>query len=388
MIPKRWDDIDEEALASLISNAVSEDRTIEYKRELPSPNHAGKTKFLAAVSSFANTAGGDLIFGMEEQGGTPTKIGGIQSADLDQQIRRLESLMESGLDPRINTHQYRIKTIDCCSHGKVLVIRVNRSWIGPHRVILEHHDKFYGRNSRGKYPLDVTELRAAFTLPATVTERVRAFRADRIIGISNGDTPVPLPETPKIVLHCVPIESFASQQNHDLLPFYQDFPKLYPMGATDWSSRLNLEGLLAFDGAVPSVVYTQLYRNGVIEVVDAYSFAPERNRVRIIRSVVYERKLFDYLPSCFNVLREMGINASVFVALTFTGTRGLQMDIEGFPEGNPIRQDSIVTPGVMVSEIQTQVGKVLKPMFDLVWNACGLPATRNLDSEGNWIQRR
>jgi hypothetical protein len=32
--------------------------------------------------------------------------------------------------------------------------------------------------------------------------------------------------------------------------------------------------------------------------------------------------------------------------------------------------------------------RILKPLFDLVWNAGRLPASLNFDSEGNWVNRR
>lgn len=56
--------IAEADLLALISNAVSEGRTIDYKRELPGNSDGEKKEFLADVSSFANTSGGDLIFGL------------------------------------------------------------------------------------------------------------------------------------------------------------------------------------------------------------------------------------------------------------------------------------------------------------------------------------
>lgn len=385
MIPKRLEDINEGDLTSLISNAVKEGRSIEYKRQLPSGSDGDKKEFLADVSSFANSGGGDLIYGMEEHGGFPEKITGIQTADLDLEIRRLESIAASGLDPRI---RYAIEPIHCSGGQKVLIVRVERSWIGPHRVVFKSHDKFYGRNSAGKYPLDVGELRAAFTLPAMVTEKIRAFRTDRIIGISNGDAPVPVPDGPKIVLHCIPVESFATPQSYDLLPFYYDPRKLLPMKFGVWSTRLNLEGLVAFDGVDSSSVYTQLYRNGVIEVVDAHILTRKHNGVSTIPSVAYEKRIFDYLSVCLDVSVEMGVSPPVVVALTLTGMRGLWMSAGGFMDGNSIRQDTIVAPEVMISDFPTHVGKVLKPMFDLVWNACGLPASKNLDSDGNWVDRK
>src|SRR5216683_7744695 len=104
---------------------------------------------------------------MDEAQGLPTQLTGFQSANADMEIRRLESILASGLDPRI---RYAARVIPCSGGLKSLVIRVDRSWTGPHRVVFKGHDKFYGRNSAGKYPLDVNELRGAFTLSGSTTE--------------------------------------------------------------------------------------------------------------------------------------------------------------------------------------------------------------------------
>jgi predicted HTH transcriptional regulator len=101
MIQKPLDAIAEDDLAALVSNGVREGRTIGYKRDLPENSDGEKKEFLADASSFANTCGGDLIYGMDEAQGLPTQLTGFQSADADKEIRRLESILASGLDLRI-----------------------------------------------------------------------------------------------------------------------------------------------------------------------------------------------------------------------------------------------------------------------------------------------
>jgi hypothetical protein len=254
-------------------------------------------------------------------------------------------------------------------------------------VIFQGSDKFYGRNSAGKYPLDVNELRAAFTLSSSVTERIRAFRTDRIIALSNNDTPLPFTDDPKIVLHCIPLESFAEGVQHDILPFYQNPARLAPMGTSRWDRRLNLEGVIAFGTHQPCFTYTQLYRSGIIEAVQGNLLAREHDGELLIPSVSYEQYVFGYLPRCFQVLQEVGSNAPVLVALTLLKTRGLKMSVDRFETSEPIGSDSVILPETIVEDLSLPVGLVLKPIFDLVWNACGLPASKNFDAEGNWINR-
>ena len=55
--------------------------------------------------------------------------------------------------------------------------------------------------------------------------------------------------------------------------------------------------------------------------------------------------------------------------------------------GYPIDSDSLVLPEVIVDSFVTSPNHILKPMFDLIWNACGLPSSTNFDHNGNWVSR-
>jgi len=387
MIPKRLEDIAEDDLIALIEDQVREGRTIDYKRELPRGDDKSKKEFLADVSSFANTSGGDLIYGMDEEEALPTEIVGLQSGDLDKERQRLESIMASGLEPRI---RYEVRDINCADDKIVLVLRIDRSWSGPHRVVFQQSDRFWGRNSSGKYPLDVNELRAAFTLSSTVLERIRAFRTDRIIAISNNETPVPMNPGPKMVMHCIPIESFAGQPQYNVIPFLKN-RALRAIGNKGYCYRLNLDGLLVGDGQGPYIgdTYTHLYRNGLIEAVTGPGWVFQRDNQRWIASAGYEKALLDYLPVCFHVFKEIGASTPIVVALTLTNVQGLAMSIPAsfILYNTLIDRQTLTLPESVVEGSPIEPVKILKPMFDLVWNACGYEVSMNFDKDGRWVGR-
>ncbi len=388
MIPKVLNEIAEADLTALITNGVTESRTIEYKLALPGNSDADKKEFLADASSFANSGGGDLLFGMEESGGLPTQLAGVRAPDLDLEIRRLDSILAAGLSPRI---RYAIKTVTTATGQRAVVLRIERSWNGPHRVVFQQYDRFYGRNSAGKYALDVNELRAAFTLSNTATERIRAFRTDRIIALSNNQTPIPFMNSPKVVLHCIPLEPFASATQFDLLPIYENTAAIPPMGTTVWDRRLNLNGVLVFGSQQPCPSYTQIYRNGTLEIVQGRILANEYQDRMVIPSVTYEQYILQYLSRCLQLLQEIGANAPVVVALTLLTTRGLYMGVRntwGDQPGFPIDSDSLILPEVVVEDLAIPASQILRPLFDLIWNACGLPQSLNFDENGNWNGRR
>ncbi|MDR3715084.1 MAG: ATP-binding protein [Puia sp.] len=386
MISIGLSDITESDLLALIADGVSEGRSVDYKRELPKGNDEGKKEFLADVSSFANTAGGDLILGIEEEKGLPTNIVGVETADMDLELRRLDSMLASGISPRI---KYELRAIPLKNGNEAVIVRIQRSWLGPHRVVFKGHDKFYGRNSAGKYPLDVTELRTAFNLSGTVNERIRAFRTDRIIALMNNETPIPFTDTPKAVLHCIPVESFTGQPLFDVLPLYENPQSLPVIASTIWERRLNLDGLMSYKYGSPCSAYTQLYRSGVIEAVSGEIVAKTYREWTVIPSLAFERYILQFLPTCIRILQRIGATAPVLIGLTLTKTRGLSMGTSALEFGMsyPIAQNSVILPEALVEDLSMPIAKILRPIFDLVWNACGYPRSENFDSEDNWIAR-
>ncbi len=103
--------IEERDLQRLIDNQVREGRAIDYKRTLPGGKDLEKKEFLADVSSFANASGGYLIFGMDEAEGVATEIKGLADINVDKEILRLNSILESGLEPRIPSPEMQIVSL-------------------------------------------------------------------------------------------------------------------------------------------------------------------------------------------------------------------------------------------------------------------------------------
>jgi len=269
MVAKKLAEITCDDIASLIQNQVREGKTIEYKRSLPDRTDGGKVEFLADVSSFANTGGGDLILGVEEAAGLPVRIVGVGSPNLDQEILRLEGLIRDGLDPRVTSCE--IRAVECADGSTVVVVRAGKSWNSPHRVTLGGHAHFYGRNSAGKHCLDASELRTAFTLSEQVTDRIRRFRVDRIAAIGGGEMPVPMTPGGKILLHLVPVQSFATRTVLDVAKLYEHPEWLPPIGGGGWNHRLTLDGFLTHTNRTPEPAwtYTLLFRSGILEAVEA-----------------------------------------------------------------------------------------------------------------------
>ena len=108
MIQLPLNQITKEAIEELVDNKVQEGRTLEYKQELPGNSDGDKKEFLADVSSFANAAGGDILYGVTEERdaegkptGYPEVAEGLPVSNIDAERLRLESIIRNGIDPRI-----------------------------------------------------------------------------------------------------------------------------------------------------------------------------------------------------------------------------------------------------------------------------------------------
>lgn len=393
MINKKIEEITEYDLQALIDNKVLESKTIEYKREPPNNSDSDKKEFLTDITSFANSSGGDLIFGIEQdnQTGEPKSINGIEVENVDKEKTRLDNIIRSGVEPRILS--VAIQPIPLSNSKFVILIRILKSWIGPHRVIFGGHAKFYARNSSGKYEMDIDELRVAFNLAETIIERIRNFRADRIAKILADETPVTLYQNPKIVLHLIPINAFKPSQKYNIDSLTSETYKLHdklPLiyrSVQNWS--YNLDGLFTCSSNEEGTfsAYTQLYRNGIIEAVDALILRPKEKGL-LIPSVIYEQKLIEVLSSYLQVIFELSIELPVFVFLNLIDVKGYKMGIRRelyFDEGHSIDRDLILLPEAIIEDYSIDTKNMLKTLFDLVWNACGFQRSLNFDEDGNWI---
>lgn len=396
MINKKINDITEADLQALIDNNVLEGKTIEYKRELPSNSDSSKKEFLADVTSFANASGGDLIFGIEEDTTTHNhgSLIGLGVDSIDEEKTRLDNIIRTGVEPRLVN--VTIKPIQLGNTKHAILIRIPRSWISPHRVIFGGYAKFYARNSSGKYEMDVDELRIAFNLSETLIERIRNFKVDRIAKIMADETPVPLNSPHRIVLHLIHGNAFNPAVKYDVSGIYQSMHDKLPLiRRTVSGGRYNLDGLFTnsdHDGGKYSA-YTQIYRNGIIEAVESMMLAPKKingDTLKIIPSGALEKKIMEATNSYLTLLSELAIEPPIFIFLSLLNVKGyrIKRNIHYFDSSDLIDRDMLLLPEEIVESYKAQAEKILNPLFDLIWNACGEPRSLNFDENGNWIKRQ
>jgi hypothetical protein len=372
MIRKPFALIAEEDLDSLIKNEVSEGRTIEYKRDLPAENRDARKEFLNDILSFSNSSGGDLIFGVEEISGLPTNLIGVDVTNADELGLRFENICRDSAEPRIQPLQ--IRSVPLASGRSVVIVRVAQSWQAPHRNKL--NGDFTARNSRGKYPMDVSELRSAFINSSALEQRVKQFREERAKVLASELAPRSLVDGIAVALYIVPIESMLGERRLDLNSNSDLISKFRPMGyITGYSWGVNLDGAIVYDES--NTAYTQLFRSGQIEAVFVYQ---DHNPGTKTLYGDFESHVRTAASTYLGELRSLDFSGPVAVMLSIYRAKGSYLHANANPMANIgatiTKLDTIHSPDILVQE-ESNLNERLNELFSIIWNAYGRrrPAT-------------
>jgi hypothetical protein len=381
---KPLESLTEADLQLLLNNSVPESRTLDYKRDPIGSTTDEKKEFLYDVSSFANASGGYLILGIDEEGGVPTQLCGLEITDPDAEILRLDSMIRDGIAPRIPG--VKIRAIPFQNGRVAIVLEIRRSWASPHMVTFKGASKFYSRSSVNKQPLDVAEIKAAFLRSETTAERIRNFRRDRLAAIVARETPVVLHSESSLVLHVVPIGAFDTSSQIDVNSMYDNCPLLLSGGGHN--QRLNFDGVVAFDGSLNEAYsYVQVFRNGVIEVVDTWQLGVFEDK-KII-DPRYELTTVKALHRFLNFQKDHDVEPPLLVMLSFIGVKGYAMGVGSVHPRltSLIDREALLVSEVLIEDFNVDIPAAMKPIFDTVWNATGFSQSRNYDKDGNWAPK-
>ena len=388
------DAITEADLQSLKENQVSEGKLIEYKQCLPGNDDKSKKEFLADITSFANAAGGHLIFGIQEEDGIPKDLCGLNDINPDAEILRLENMIRDSVEPRI--HGLAIRPISLENAGTIIVMYIPNSWSKPHVVNFQKHWRFYSRNSAGKYQLDGGELRTTFTLSDTIWNRIRDFRLERLASIAAGETPVPLEGISTLVLHIVPLSISDPTTRLDLSTQTRKLQDVRPIRSAGWNSRHNYDGFLTYSSGTRESLartYVQMFRSGAFEAVETtmLSIKTENNETPLIPSLIFEQEIIAAVSLYLRTQEQIGVLPPVLIMLSLLGVRGYGMAANPYQyprKSQPIDRKDLILPDIMLQEFGNHPDQIMRPAFDAIWNAAGWPRSMNYDEDGKWNPQR
>lgn len=380
MISKPLDQISESDLRSLIDSCREEGPQIDFKRDLPKDDHEGRKEFFSDISAFANTSGGDLVYGMLEKDGFASKlVSQVLPMSTDGYVLKLQNSIRDRIEPMIQG--VGIQPVSLTEGGHAVVIRVPRSFTGMHRVRGDGH--FYVRKSRSNAQLDVPGIISKVSDYLGREDRIKSFFARRYSDILANEHSIPLADGPKLVVHLLPVRDFLDGAEIDIDGAIKDrnIPLLSDSGSH--SVRHTYDGRAFYradDGT--ATLFTLLMRSGVVEgcmdLIPKY-WPPESKRVNL--DYVEESVLHLLTTFCSTNFAEMTTSWPLVVRVALLGTNGLpfesglRTDMRHSNYGLPARQPSpvLVLPDVFLEGPSTDVVDAMHFAFVRMWHSWGYP---------------
>ena len=190
--------------------------------------------------------------------------------------------------------------------------------------------------------------------------------------------------------HALPLGSFMGSTAIDIAGYESRSSYVPPLGASGFDRRINLDGVVNFTGVhgSSSRAYTQVFRSGAVESAAVLRTHDER---MLLPCVAYERDVSKFLTNFLGFAGEFEIEPPYFAFLSMVGVRGCEFAAgpatAGPNEGNRLQEDMLILPEVVFQDRGEKPEQVLRPVFDMVWNAFGFARSFNYDEQNNWVGR-
>jgi hypothetical protein len=374
-------------ISALFAAQVRESRFIEFKGEFLLDSGGGKKKFLQSIAAFANAHGGDFLMGISEADGEAKGFAPLQ-IDPDQTRLRVLDLVRAHFRPALGGVQ-----VDCvrlAQGGFVVVVRVPKSWAGPHMLTFDDDRRFYIRGDGGKRPMEYEEVRDGFVGGELIGAQLRNYRMERCAAVMNDDTPVLLTDRTRLILHILPFSILARSNRLEVRELFGKCDALFPIrgsGGRDFDA----DGVFALQRyqheQAKAEGYAMVFRSGAIEAVDCSFFDARRSGDdKPIPYEAVERDVIKSVERYLTLLQSIEVFPPYAFALTLLAVKDYYMP--SHDGGRRITKNDLFIPEVIWDAVPDSVSHALFPVFNSVWNACGFPQSLNYDSSGNWTARK
>jgi len=351
---KRVDNLTFEDLQALVDNEEPESVTLEYKREIDR-SAGGKKELARYVSAMANSQGGYLLLGIDEQEHRPIIPERFVDRTPDQHKVEewLDQVLNSNIQQRVNVH---IRPIPVAGRPEecVVVMQVPPSPRVPHMVTAQNDNRYYVRHNFEVLPAEEYEVRDMFErgrrMRGEVEEYLRKrgyFEPDddanfgvnkltRQLGMAYFDEtsqPVVEPAHTTVSLVACPtvleerIDTASDEFGHWLDPTKRHY---YPpaMFIPYQSSRRTLGGIIRwnslprYESAPVELIreYLAVHRNGYVEY--SYGDGPLLRGHRLLNFVKLVGRFWQFLGLLHDLYQEIKLPSATIVLLNIANVEG------------------------------------------------------------------
>lgn len=362
-------------LQALIENKVFENRELEYKDYSFSDGKfqdKQKDKFMKEIAAFANTNGGTIIIGMQEdENRLPTKLSGagMGLGDFDGWLSSFRQLVLSRIRPHL--HGIDCVPVELDDNNIAIVISVPKSFARPHSFWDGNKDEFFMRHVNGIMYMDIDDLRKEFLYTNGLQDKIREFRRERISLILANECVGNLGNLAKLVIHIVPEWSFELGNIVELKKLDRN-ASVHPLSGNSWNHRYNADGFCIFgvDHATNLIqTYTQFFRSGIIEATEIRCISGYKTK-EVYNWNMLQGRLIQVVTDYGSHLDMLNVPKPWHISATLLNAKGYVTDT-GWDMSAPIERDIVNSLESICTE-EHSLQDALKQVFNSLSNAFGI----------------
>jgi hypothetical protein len=213
--------------------------------------------------------------------------------------------------------------------------------------------------------------------------RIKEFLNNRFSYINENKYPLMLttdPTNSRIVIHLIP-QSFL-EKTIDIRKGEQPNCWFIPLGVPEQSCvpDFNFDGIIFHSGLHEKQTYTQLFRNGIVEIVSVVAELDQNQHPnKVISLLSLQTKLVEAFLRYLKILDKLGVAAPVNVFIRLIDVEDLrlhpedviysQYDAKG--RNRPLTCNHLEFPVYKIKDFTQNMDNFLYTIFDILWNTFG-----------------
>jgi hypothetical protein len=159
---------------------------------------------------------------------------------------------------------------------------------------------------------------------------------------------------------------------------HKNLDSIKPIYSSVWNGQYNSEGFFTYGHSVTNTrgfvgSYVQVFHNGIIEAVDLRLLLEG-----YLKGSLFKQGLVEALLRFLSCQQKIGVKPPLFAILSMIKVKGFHLfNGHDSMESHKIEKEDLLFPEVQIDDFGLNPGEVLKPLFDMLWNAAGLPESRS-----------
>jgi hypothetical protein len=365
----------------LKDNQIHESDILDYKKDLIDDD-----SLIKHVSSFANTSGGYIIFGVEEigKGGYPKAVPGLQSGVVNKE--RLEQIILSNVHPRLFI---RLREIPHAETNKsILVVQIPNSHLKPHMNLRDW--RYYKRYTFEAEPMTEVEVSEAYKIRFVTYERVDDYINELLeyeptSELVIGQIIIAPSVIDRRIIDTYDKESFSWINPNNIDPQPSGFGYAPKNGYVPGFYQPSAKGIVCRGDHLP---FLEIHRNGCVEYRDDFAYPMEDNtgkQIKIFHDCIFCVRLLHTLQFAAMLYSRYNYFGDVRIVASLKNTSNLHLQLGYLRRNYRCESQNIIVKREFPSAmLETEFSWIAAGIMHEIFNHFGIWRCQYFDDKGNY----